>query len=511
MADYFVEEKNKGGRTSLKLGSETVKSLVVSNYRRSTTTGNVEPTKENHRLAHYVEVKNTDNRYQLNKGIEDVNGIPFTETSFGRAYILVGYQDENGDMIPNPNASADLQKDYANYNQGKDTELTRTLLENVNQSNIAHATKQNENTGVSGYYADIPNDGFLGPIPVPNTATVTGDTGVLKTPPGGGDGDEDTDTSPPSIASFGPITAKSTASGLEGLPGKTVRYPDALISEQTDYLKIGIRAYKAVGEDFVRDRSLGILDSATGQKAADNLGYILLPIPANIQDTNSVKYTDGKMDALTAEVAKFATRTISASADDDPIQELQKAFKGAAEGIGNFTDNGTLQKLATNSLAAEALNALPGVSVTRDQLIARGSGGIVNPNMELLFNGVTLRTFRFSFKLTPRNDTESSSIETIIKVFKKNMAPKVAKRKQFLATPNIFDLQYMKGGEKHPFLNSFKSCALTDMSVNYTGDGTYATYHDGTPVSMIMDLTFKEFEAVYDEDYDKKDLYGVGF
>ena len=149
------------------------------------------------------------------------------------------------------------------------------------------------------------------------------------------------------------------------------------------------------------------------------------------------------------------------------------------------------------------LNALPGVSVTRDQLIARGSGGIVNPNMELLFNGVTLRTFRFSFKLTPRNDTESSSIKTIIKVFKKNMAPKVAK-KTFLATPNIFDLQYMKGGEKHPFLNSFKSCALTDMSVNYTGDGTYATYHDGTPVSMIMDLTFKELEAVYDEDYNKK-------
>ena len=171
-----------------------------------------------------------------------------------------------------------------------------------------------------------------------------------------------------------------------------------------------------------------------------------------------------------------------------------------------------MQKLATNSLAAEALNALPGVSVTRDQLIARGSGGIVNPNMELLFNGVTLRTFRFSFKLTPRNDTESGSIKTIIKVFKQNMAPKAAQRKQFLATPNIFDLQYMKGGEKHPFLNSFKSCALTDMSVNYTGDGTYATYHDGTPVSMIMDLTFRELEAVYDEDYDKvPSAEGVGF
>ena len=30
-----------------------------------------------------------------------------------------------------------------------------------------------------------------------------------------------------------------------------------------------------------------------------------------------------------------------------------------------------------------------------------------------------------------------------------------------------------------------------NISVNYTGEGTYATYDDGTPVSMIMDLTFQ--------------------
>ena len=52
-----------------------------------------------------------------------------------------------------------------------------------------------------------------------------GDTAVLKTPPGGGDGDEDTDTSPPSIATLGPITAKSNASGFEGLKVKQLKYP----------------------------------------------------------------------------------------------------------------------------------------------------------------------------------------------------------------------------------------------------------------------------------------------
>jgi hypothetical protein len=48
------------------------------------------------------------------------------------------------------------------------------------------------------------------------------------------------------------------------------------------------------------------------------------------------------------------------------------------------------------------------------------------------------------------------------------------------------------------------------MSVNYTGENVYATYSDGTPVSMIMDLTFKELEPIYSGDYKDSDT-SVGF
>ena len=65
----------------------------------------------------------------------------------------------------------------------------------------------------------------------------------------------------------------------------------------------------------------------------------------------------------------------------------------------------------------------------------------------------------------------------------------------------------MRGPDPHPFLHKFKPCFLTDMSVNYTGEGTYAVYGDsadgggGTPISMIMDLGFKEVEPIYAGDY----------
>jgi hypothetical protein len=82
----------------------------------------------------------------------------------------------------------------------------------------------------------------------------------------------------------------------------------------------------------------------------------------------------------------------------------------------------------------------------------------------------------------------------------------------YLHTPNIFELTYKTGKDKHKFLNSFKHCALSDMTVNYTGDNIYATYADGTPISMVMDLTFKELEPIYDLDYDSEEgKNGVGY
>jgi len=83
---------------------------------------------------------------------------------------------------------------------------------------------------------------------------------------------------------------------------------------------------------------------------------------------------------------------------------------------------------------------------------------------------------------------------------KKNMAAKKVGT-LFLETPNIFELEYKKGNKLHPFLHRFKQCALSDMSVNYTGENVYATYNDGTPISLIMNLTFKELVPIYEDDY----------
>jgi len=297
---------------------------------------------------------------------------------------------------------------------------------------------------------------------------------------------------------------------------KVLRYPYTMIAETTDYLQIDVIKYKHIGNDIVNApggrRNRGI--------AKDKIKTILLPIPSNISDSNSTKYGDSSLNSIGAAAVggildvmgsgKEFTKGMKEGSEDAITKSVQ-TLKKIADSSGGI---GGVQGFVTRSLASKAAG-LVGVNVTADQLLARTTGEILNPNMELLFNGPSLRSFRFSFKMTPRGRKEAMEIKNIIRCFKTHMAPKVASagdtfNTTFLSTPDVFELRYRQGAIEHKFLNKFKQCFMESIDVNYTADGTYATYDDGTPVSMVMTLSFKEIEPVYDVDYGDE-ITGVGY
>ena len=295
-----------------------------------------------------------------------------------------------------------------------------------------------------------------------------------------------------------------------------LRYPLKVFTEQTDYLQIDVQEYVPVGSQGGRHIggkprvSLARNPRERFRRLSNKrpISTVLLPMPSNLQDGNSVSYNDSQMNSITAAaIGGFtgAAKAGGAKSADDAFTGLRKVFGATAVesgvaglGMGNATD------LATKYLAAQAVNIF-GANVTLEQIMARQTGEIFNPNMELLFNGPTLRAFKFQFKMMPRNRDESDQVKRIIRTFKKNMAPKTNRSNLFLNTPNIFELRYRQGESEHKFLHKFKQCVLQDIAINYTGEGNYATYDDGTPISMVMDLTFKELEPIYDIDYDDPD------
>ena len=308
------------------------------------------------------------------------------------------------------------------------------------------------------------------------------------------------------------------------------RYPLEALTESTDYLSFTIVEYQSVkqrggGSLVGSPGSRRIGPQGTKDKATKILGSIILQMPSNIQDGNAVDYGESKMNTLIGAAAGAIGSVINKTGE-----AINEGVKGDQEGAKNTMAelSGDLKKtLGTDSslfdaaaqfttakATSAALGALGG-NVSTAQLLARETGNIFNPNMELLFNGPTLRSFNFSFKMTPRSPEEAQECKNIIRSFKVNMAPKTKNTGSiggsgvFLKTPNVFELRYKKGGREHPFLHKFKQCFLTNVSVNYTAEGVYTTYDDATPVSMTIDLTFKELEPIYDVDYD--DAGGVGF
>ena len=185
-------------------------------------------------------------------------------------------------------------------------------------------------------------------------------------------------------------------------------------------------------------------------------------------------------------------------------EDVNKVFKDL-EGLGVGENE---RRALRDGLSGVAINQL-GANVNPQSIITRASGQILQSNLELLFNNVTLRSFSFAFDFAPRNRDESSEVEKIRRAIKQGMSPRKGLSPAiFIKSPKLFKLRYMSGTDEHPFLHKMKTGVITDMSVNYTGSNTYATYDDGTPVHMTMQFTFKEINPIYADDYEVEKING---
>lgn len=296
------------------------------------------------------------------------------------------------------------------------------------------------------------------------------------------------------------------------------RYPIARLENDSDYLEIKVVEYQPPGfESAGGGQSLRLQTSSESlKKNKENiLGTILLPVPESVTDSNGVTWGEDSLNGLAATALGIANDVITADGVKDA---LSAGAEGVTEGAKKLvSDKGSIS--AINSIfASAAVNALGG-STSPEGVLARQSGAILNPNMELLFGGVQLRTFSFDFDFAPRDPRESNEIKKIVRAFKVSMNAKNGSTSTdnadsglFIKSPDIFQLTYKTGSKNHEFLHKFKPMALLNMAVNYTGAGTYATYDNTAPIHMKMNLTLQELNPIYSEDYETEEgKEGTGF
>ena len=311
-----------------------------------------------------------------------------------------------------------------------------------------------------------------------------------------------------------------------------VKYPNDIINGDTDYMMFKFYEYvppfgnevERPRENFfdpdskksktqVLNQTLGAYNSSVGFSAKKAEGYktIILYMPEDIGDAFSAGWQGKAFGNISAGI-------ISSTAGS----------KNFIDAIGKLKDTsgGALKRLQTNA-AAEAITKLAG-SITGDQITASdvfaGISGVVrNPNVELLFQKMNLRTFDLTFKLSPYNAKEAENIKTIVSTFKRAMLPSYslgdskvfgyageepgdngdqnfALEAGFIRVPQLCQVMFMHGAYRNAYLPKYKMCAITDVNVNYTPDGNYAVFDGGDPVATQLKISFMETKLIFAED-----------
>jgi len=317
------------------------------------------------------------------------------------------------------------------------------------------------------------------------------------------------------------VSNTQNSSNDETPKAKSYRYPLRRIESKSDYLEIrvityqapgftpGAQATDAQGNPTALPTELATIGTGTEKNRNQKpLKYIYLPIPQNLSDTNSITWGDDTLDPLAAFGLQTGQNLIQGN-----LTGVVNSFFDVAKDTSNLIKQN--KNLITAALGGALYNAVGG-SVSYQGIISRATGQVLNPNLELLFQGANIRSFPFVFDFAPRDEREAREVKEIIRAFKIHMTPKSTSTgslgKVFIKSPDVFLVAYKSGNKTHPFLNKFKPMALTDMQLSYTGSGTYSTYQDGTPVHIQMTLTFKELNPIYSEDYETEEgKTGVGY
>ena len=121
------------------------------------------------------------------------------------------------------------------------------------------------------------------------------------------------------------------------------------------------------------------------------------------------------------------------------------------------------------------------------------AGYAINPQLQVLFQGISFREFSMNFTFTPYSKDEAKQVEDIIKLFRKSAAPKIVNGTvgMLFVPPCSFKIQFLFDGNENKHLNKIQNSVITNIDVNYAPNG-WSAHDDGAPVQTTLSISFKE-------------------
>ena len=185
---------------------------------------------------------------------------------------------------------------------------------------------------------------------------------------------------------------------------------------------------------------------------------------------------------------------------------------GAVEaGFEEFTQGGRggAQNAAdlTGAVVTKAIGK--GGGIGQAGLIGRGT--TANPFTNVSFQGTTLRSFNFNFKLVSESQDEAEQARLIENTFRKFLYPSTESTDFLLKYPPFFKIEFLsKSGDEmkvNKFMPFIGYCYLLNMTTTFN-ESTNLFHSNGEPTEVSLSLTFQESKAMLRDDlYTSPDNY----
>jgi hypothetical protein len=224
----------------------------------------------------------------------------------------------------------------------------------------------------------------------------------------------------------------------------------------------------------------------------------------------------GKITEVASSLGDFAKQTLDGSVKESYDVLLEKRKKKTVSSIALYmpdTMNFQIepqygQTSLVNTLATAGSKIPFGMggkvsmisnAATSDlgRLALATQGLALNPQNQLLFDGIDFRTFQLAFTFTPYSREEARIVAEIIKQFRMYASPQIKKGAagMFFIPPGTFEMEFLYNGNTNGTISQVGESVITSIDVNYAPNG-WSAHSDGAPVQTTLTMQFKELQLV---------------
>jgi hypothetical protein len=231
---------------------------------------------------------------------------------------------------------------------------------------------------------------------------------------------------------------------------------------------------------FVKDVGASVVESvnlALEPKKIKNGPTISLYIPDTVNFTYNSHYGNLSLN----------------DAIKDVVGSAAKAAEGAGGGRKNGVDASVLNKYGR--LVSAGVSLAGAAQSSAAKLLLKSQGLAINPQQQLLFDGIDFRSYQMAFTFTPHSKEEADTVKKIINLFKEHAAPQIASVGMFFIPPSTFNVKFLFNGKENRNINRVAESVIESIDVNYAPNG-WAAHDDGAPVQTTLTMGFKEIELI---------------